>query len=72
MKQNTERKLKIGDTFYTFRCVDNNKWCVCMDWWYKEPCCYALLEKGWVYLTKEEALAALPVIAREVGVEYEI
>ena len=30
----------------------------------------ALLDKGWVFRTKEEAEAALPKVAAEMGVEY--
>lgn len=33
---------------------------------------YALLDKGWVFHTKEEDKAALPAVAKEMGVEYEI
>lgn len=33
---------------------------------------YALLDKGWVYRTKEEAEAALPKVATEIGVKYEL
>ena len=65
-------KPKTGDTFYSFELLNNNKWGVCMDWWIEGPCCYALLEKGWVYLKKEEALAALPKVTAELGVEYEL
>ena len=43
-----------------------------MDWWIEGPCCYALLEKGWVYRTQEEAKSALPKVAKELGVEYEL
>lgn len=65
-------KPKKGDTFYSFELLNNNKWGVCMDWWIEGPCCYALLEKGWVYFKKEEALAALPKVTAELGVEYEL
>lgn len=65
-------KPKTGDTFYSFGLSNSNKWGVCMDWWVEEPCCYALLEKGWVYSKKDEALAALPKVAAEMGVEYEM
>lgn len=59
-------KPKEGEIFYSFDTI-HGKWFVCSDMWAGAPCNYALLDKGWVYLTKEEALAALPVIAREVG-----
>lgn len=32
----------------------------------------ALLKAGWVFRTKEEAEAALPAVAKEMGVEYEL
>lgn len=31
-----------------------------------------LADKGWTYSTKEEAQAALPAVAAEIGVEYEL
>lgn len=64
-------KPKEGEIFYSFGIIDG-KWGVCMDWWVEDPCCYALLEKGWVYSKKDEALAALPKVAAEMSVEYEI
>lgn len=32
----------------------------------------ALLKAGWVYRTREEAEAALPAVAKELGVTYEL
>ena len=32
----------------------------------------AMFDKGWVYRTEEEAKAALPAVAAEMGVEYEL
>lgn len=32
----------------------------------------SLLDKGWVFRTREEAEDALPAVAKEIGVEYEI
>lgn len=65
------RKPKEGDTFYTFASIPN-KWVVRIAWWDQTPNHYALLDKGWVYRTKEEAEAALPKVAAEFGVEYEL
>ena len=64
-------KPKKGETYYTFELL-NGKWIVHLLWWAGSPNGYALLDKGWVYRTKEEAQAALPAVAKEMGVEYEI
>lgn len=64
-------KPKKGDGYYTFE-VFRGKWVVRSLWWAEVPCNYALLDKGWVYRTKEEAETALPKVAKEMGVEYEI
>lgn len=64
-------KPKKGETYYTFELLDG-KWIVHLLWWAGSPNGYALLEKGWVYRTQEEAEAALPAVAKELGVEYEL
>lgn len=64
-------KPKEGDTFYTFASI-SNKWVVCIAWWGQTPNHYALLDKGWVYRSEKEAQAALPAVAKELGVEYAI
>lgn len=64
-------KPKKGDAYYTFE-VFRGKWVVRSLWWTGAPCNYALLDKGWVFRTKEEAEAALPAVAKEMGVEYEL
>ena len=64
-------KPKKGETYYTFELL-NGKWIVHLLWWAEVPCHYALLDKGWVYRTKAEAETALPKVAAEMGVEYEI
>lgn len=64
-------KPKKGETYYTFELLDG-KWIVHLLWWAGSPNGYALLEKGWLYRTQEEAEAALPTVAKEMGVEYEI
>lgn len=63
-------KPKKGDTFYTFASI-LNKWVVRIAWWDQTPNHYALLDKGWVYRSEKEAQAALPAVAKELGVEYE-
>lgn len=62
---------KNGAYYYTFS-ISSGKWIVRPSWWIDSPNEYALLDKGWVYSTKEEATAALPAVAKEMGVEYEI
>ena len=64
-------KPKKGDAYYTFE-IFRGKWVVRSLWWTGAPCTYALLDKGWVFRTKEEAEDALPKVAAKIGVEYEI
>mgnify|MGYP000787072093 CR=1 FL=1 len=64
-------KPKRGDAYYTFE-IFRGKWVVRSLWWTGAPCNYALLDKGWVFRTKEEAEDALTKVAAEMGVEYEI
>ena len=64
-------KPKKGDGYYTFE-VFRGKWVVRSLWWTGAPCNYALLDKGWVFRTEAEAQDALPKVATEIGVEYEI
>lgn len=64
-------KPKKGDAYYTFE-VFRGKWVVRSVWWTGEPCNYALLDKGWVFRTKEEAEDALTKVAAEMGIDYEI
>ena len=65
-------KPKKGDAYYTFD-IFRGKWVVVRSsWWTGAPCNYALLDKGWVFRTKEEAEDALPKVATEMDVEYEI
>ena len=64
-------KPKKGDGYYTFE-IFRGKWVVRSLWWTGAPCSYALLDKGWVFRTKEEAEDALTKVAAEMGVEYEI
>lgn len=64
-------KPKKGETYYTFELL-GGKWIVHLLWWAGSPNGYALLEKGWVYRTQKEAEAALPAVAAELGVEYDL
>lgn len=62
-------KPKKGETYYTFVLMDD-KWCVGSLHWDGFPNEYAMLGKGWVFRTKEEAEDVLPKVATEIGVEY--
>lgn len=64
-------KPEKGDAYFTFELLDG-KWIVRSFWWGGFPNEYALLDKGWVYRTCKEAQAALPKVATELGVDYEL
>lgn len=64
-------KPKKGETYYTFELL-NGKWIVHLLWWIDSPNEYALLDKGWIYRTKAEAETALPAVAAEMEVQYEL
>lgn len=64
-------KPKKGETYYTFELL-SGKWVVNQLWWVGTPYEYAMLDKGWLFRTKEEAEDALPKVAAEMGVEYEL
>ena len=64
-------KPKKGDAYYTFE-IFRGKWVVRSLWWTGAPCNYALLDKGWVFRTEAEAQDALPKVAAEMGVDYEL
>lgn len=79
---------KKGDVFYSFYMVQRDSpspigytgdrcdyvWKVTKFCWgsNNSPFMFALLKAGWVFRTKEEAEIALPKVAAEMGVEYEI
>ena len=68
-------KPKKGETYYTFVLMVvlmGDKWVVRSSRWGGLPNEYALLDKGWVYRSQAEAEAALPKVAKEMGVEYKI
>ena len=64
-------KPKKGEYYYTFVLM-GDKWVVRSSRWGGLPNEYALLDKGWVYSTKEEAEDALTKVAAEMGMEYEL
>lgn len=59
-------KPKEGESFYTFTAA-YGEWPVSLDVWAEEPCNYALLDKGWIYRTEKEAIAALPTVLKELS-----
>ena len=75
-------KPKEGTEVYTFSfttheynsrfCPHKGVWYVTKWNWTGFPWQIAALDKGWVFRTKEEAKAALPAVAKEMGVEYEL
>ncbi len=65
-------KPKEGEDYYTFIYDCYHKWCVWQQRWSNHPFDLVLLEKGWVYRSREEAEAVLPKVAKEMGVEYEL
>ena len=64
-------KPKKGEYYYTFVLM-GDKWGVGSLHWDGFPNEYAMLGKGWIYRTCEEAQAALPKVAAEMGVEYKL
>ena len=66
-------KPKKGEGYWTFNVFfGSGKWAVALFAWGDEVFDKAVLKVGWVYRTREEAEAALPKVAAEMGVEYEL
>ena len=78
-------KPKEDDTFYSFRCLGSTlggcgyipeksdyTWRIDKCTWNDSAVAFALLKAGWVFRTRAEAEAALPAVAAEMGVEYEL
>ena len=68
-------KPKAGEQYYSFggRLIgDPTVWIVVDVIWQGLAYDVAMFDKGWVYRTRAEAEAALPAVAREMGVEYEL
>lgn len=65
-------KPKYKDKYWTFYINNYDK--LDIDWniWTEEVAELARLKAGWVYRTQEEAKSALPKVAAEFGVEYEL
>lgn len=53
-------------------CPHKGVWYVTKWNWAGFPWQIAALDKGWIFRTKQEAEAALPAVAAEMGVEYEL
>lgn len=64
-------KPKKCDVYYTFGSFAQT-WRVSRQIWTHHPFDLAVLDKGWVFRTWEEAQAALPSVAKELGVEYKL
>lgn len=62
---------KNGEDYYTFS-ISAGKWIVCRQRWTNHPIDLALRDKGWIYHSKKGAEDALPKVASEMGVEYEL
>lgn len=68
-------KPKRREKYWTF---DGSTMCSWVVWevmpteWNDWPCDYAALDKGWVYRTEDDAQSALLVVAKEMGVRYEL
>lgn len=64
-------KLTMYEEYWTFGKL-GKKWIVVTLSWKELPYEILLFDKGWVYRTRAEAAAALPNVAKEMGVEYEL
>lgn len=64
-------KPKMYEEYWTFGKL-GCKWTLRTDSWKACPYEILLFDKGWVYRTREEAEAALPKVAAEMGVDYEL
>lgn len=71
-------KPRAGEKHWSFvvrrNCAAPDKitWSVAPSIWLEHPIDWALLDKGWVFRTRKEAEAALPKVAQELGVDYEL
>lgn len=66
-------KPKNGEKYWGFLYSSlNDAWLLCLYTWDNNPEDCAFYKAGWVFHTKEEAKAALPAVAKEMGVEYKL
>lgn len=62
---------KSGEKYWGFWYSSlNDAWLVLLYTWANNPGDFAFYKAGWIYRTREEAEAALPNVAKELGVEY--
>lgn len=66
-------KPKKGEKYWGFWYSSlNDAWIVLLYTWGNNSADFAFYKAGWVYRTRAEAEAALPKVAAELGVEYEL
>ena len=66
-------KPKKGEKYWGFWYSSlNDAWVLCLYTWGNNPADFAFYKAGWAFHTKKEAKAALPTVATEMGVEYEL
>ena len=66
-------KPKQDETFYTFGIhATETKWVVVSVKWWDNVKNLALYKIGWIYRSQAKAEAALPAVAAEMGVRYEL
>lgn len=66
-------KPKKGEKYWGFWYSSvNDAWLVLLYTWANNPADFALYKAGWVYRTKAEAETALPAVAAEMEVQYEL
>lgn len=66
-------KPKKGEKYWGFFYSSlNDAWLLCLYRWGNNPEDCAFYKAGWVFHTREEAKAALPAVAKEMGAEYEL
>lgn len=66
-------KPKAGERYWTFDMIGSgNTLCVVRYMWENDFNEITKLKVGWIYRTREEAKVALPKVAAEIGVEYEL
>lgn len=65
-------KPKIYDIYWTFKAAHLDVWCVTDIRWMNNPKDVATFKNGWVFRSKEDAEAALPLVAAEIGMKYKL
>ena len=69
-------KPKFDEKYWSFMVrrdyTDKTTWSVAVSIWLDHPVDWALLDKGWVYRTRAETEAALPAVAKALGVKYDL